>query len=241
MAPIVDCGCELCIVEARLESELAALDKTVMASLFAPYPTLLPYSSPSVLLSRLRHLTGDTESDHLLRDLIALRPNEPALVESFLVLAFLPLLHRSVRRVARQQSLLSSEDIAQEALRFFVEFACSDHIRRRKSHFAFVIAREVKRHIFRWAGRESRGAALLEELEETASSLCGPAPFEPRVELQHFLDRCVASGVVTESEVDLLVDCKLNGGANGRFDDSSSNAVRQRVKRSLEKLRRHAQ
>src|SRR5262249_47724317 len=165
-----------------------------------------------VLVSRLRRLTADTESDNLLRDLIALRTSDPAIVESLLLLAFLPLLHRTVRMVAKRQSLLASEDIAQEALRFFVEFARSDHIRKRNSHFAFVISREVKRHIFRWAGRETRGTALMDELKENVHSLNGHLLFERLTELRHFLNRCVTSGVLTEKELNLLVDFKLNGG-----------------------------
>ena len=243
MPPIVDCGCELCIVEVRLESELKALGNTTMENLFSPYPTLLPYSSPPVLVSRLRRLTADTESDHLLRDLIALRPSDPGLVESLLVLAFLPLLHRTVRMVSKRQSLLASEDIAQEALRFFVEFARSDQIRSRNSHFAFVISREVKRHIFRWAGRESRSAARMDELKENVHSLNGHLPFERLTELRHFLDRCVTKGVLTEKELNLLVDFKLNGGQIEESQGSngaSSNAVRQKLKRLLGKLRRVA-
>src|SRR5215510_15721570 len=110
MPPIVDCGCELCVVEARLESELEASDSVMMENLFSPYPALLPYCSPPVLVSRLRRLTSHAESDHLLRDLIALRPSDPPLVESLLVLAFLPMLHRTVRMVSKQQSVLASED-----------------------------------------------------------------------------------------------------------------------------------
>jgi hypothetical protein len=196
-----------------------------------------------VLVARLRRLTADTESDHLLRDLIALRPSDPPLVEALLVLAFLPLLHRAVSMVSKRQSLLASEDVAQEALRFFVEFARSGQIRSRNSHFAFVISREVKRHIFRWASRESRGAALMDELKENAHSLNGHVSFERLTELRHFLDRCVTTGVLTEKELSMLVDFKLNGG---QIDEShgsngaSSNAIRQKLKRLLGKLRRVA-
>ena len=243
MPPIVDCGCELCVVEVRLESELEALDGAMMENLFSPYPTLLLYGSPPALVSRLRRLTADTESDHLLRDLIALRPSNPAHVESLLVLAFIPLLHRTARLVAKQQSLLAPEDIAQEALRFFVEFVRSGQIRRRNSHFAFVISREVKRHVFRWAGRESRSAALMDELKENAHSRNGHISFERLTDLRHFLDRCVTKGVLTEKELNLLVDFKLNGGQIEESEGSngaSSNAVRQKLKRLLGKLRRVA-
>jgi len=243
MPPIVDCECELCVLEAHLESELEAFDSTMMENLFSPYPTLLPYSSPPQLVSRLRRLTADAESDHLLRDLIALRPSNPALVESLLILAFLPLLHRTVCMVAKRQSLSASEDISQEALRFFVEFVSSDQIRSRNSHFTFVISREVKRHIFRWAGRESRGTALMDKLKENAHPRNGHLSFERLTELRHFLYRCVTRGVLTEKELNLLVDFKLNGGQIEESEGSNgaaANAVRQKLKRLLRKLRRVA-
>ncbi len=227
----------------RLESEFAVLDSAVLKGLFSPYPALLPYSPPAVLVSRLRRLAADTESDHLLRDLIALRPSDPALVESLLVLAFLPLLHRTVRMVAKRQSALASEDIAQEALRFFVEFARSNQIRHRTSHFAFVISREIKRHIFRWASRESRSTALMDELNEHVHSLNGHVTFDRLTELRHFLDRCVTRGVLTEKELNLLVEFKLNGGQieeSEGSNGSASNAIRQKLKRLLGKLRRAA-
>jgi len=243
MPPIIDCDCELCVVEASLESELEVLDCAKIASLFSAYPTLRPYSSPPLLISRLRRLAADTESDHLLRELMVLRPSVPALVESLLVLAFLPLLHRTVRMVAKRKSSLASEDIAQEALRFFVEFMRSGQVRGRNSHFAFVISRGLKRHIFRWASRESRGAALMDELKENAHSRNGHVSFERITELRHFLDRCVTRGILTEKELNLLVDFKLIGGQIDESEGSngtSSNAIRQKLKRLLGKLRRVA-
>jgi len=67
--------------------------------------------------------------------------------------------------------------------------------------------------------------------------------FERHAQLRHFLHRCVARGDLTDAELDLLIQFKLEG-ANGEdfesFNGNTSNAVRQRLKRLLIKLRRLA-
>ena len=78
------------------------------------------------------------------------------------------MLHRAVRLINRQQESLAEEDIAQQVLFFFLEFLGSSEMATRRSHFAYAIAREVKRHIFEWAKRESRKAALLDHADAEA-------------------------------------------------------------------------
>lgn len=62
-------------------------------------------------------------------------------------------------------------------------------------------------------------------------------------QLRHFLHRCVTRGDLTGAELDLLIQFKLEG-TNGEdfqsFNGNASNALRQRLKRLLTKLRRLA-
>jgi hypothetical protein len=166
------------------------------------------------------------------------------LVEGLLVLTFLPVLHRTVRLVATRQLGLLPEDIAQEALSFFLGFLHSDELRNRRSHFAFAISRELKRHIFTWARRESRKAAALDDLNgETLTALNVHFPFERLTQLRHLLHRAVTKGMLTSAELNMLLEFKLNGGTGsgpGGFNGTSPNAVRQKLKRLLAKLRRLA-
>ena len=56
--------------------------------------------------------------------------------------------------------------------------------------------------------------------------------------------RCVTKGLLTDAELNLLIDLKLNGTDGEEFADfngTSSNAVRQRLKRLRAKLRRLGQ
>jgi hypothetical protein len=239
------CSCTLCGIEAQLLSELALTDPVAIRELLDTHPLLAPYSSIPELLSQLRNLPPDGRSDDLLRALFALRLSQTRLVEPLLVLAFFPMLHRTVHLVTKQQFALSPEDTAQEALSFFLEFVRSHEMCNRRSHFAFAIAREVKRHVFTWAERESRRIALLDELNgELQVPPDEHSSLERLTDLRHFLHRCVTNGMLTNAELDSLVEFKLNGGSAkeiGGFNGTSANAVRQKFKRLLARLRRAAQ
>jgi DNA-directed RNA polymerase specialized sigma24 family protein len=220
------------------------LDSRSVNSLFSAYPALLEHSTVTNLLSHLRASPADAANDNLFREIFALRETNPAFAESLLVLVFLPMLHRAVRLITRQQESLAEEDIAQQVLFFFLEFLASSEIATRRSHFAYAIAREVKRHIFEWAKRESRKAALLDHADAAASVFIELEDhFERFALLRHFLHRCVTKGMLVDSELDLLIQFKLDGNTGeelAALNGSSSNAVRQRFKRLLAKLRRLA-
>jgi len=68
-------------------------------------------------------------------------------------------------------------------------------------------------------------------------------PFERHALLRHFLHRCLAKGQLTNGELNLLVQFKLDGNfaeENAENNGTSSNAMRQKLKRLLAKLRRLA-
>ncbi len=126
-----------------------------------------------------------------------------------------------------------------------LEFLRSDDMRVRQSHFAFAISRAVKRQVFAWAAREGMKQALLNHAGDAFPPLVIEEPFERYAQLRHFLHRCAARGDLTYSELDLLFQFKLEGLHNGEDlhasnGNSSSNAVRQKLKRLLAKLRRLA-
>jgi hypothetical protein len=152
------------------------------------------------------------------------------------------MLHRTVRRVAKYQPSLTEEDIAQQALSCLLQFLRSDEMVARQSHFAFAISREVKRQVFAWAGRERTMNGLL-NCGDVLPLVVIDDPFERYAQLRHFLNRCVTRGDLTDAELALLIQFKLEG-ANGEdfeyHDKHSSNAIRQRLKRLLAKLRRLA-
>jgi DNA-directed RNA polymerase specialized sigma24 family protein len=240
----IHCHCTLCVIEAQLRSELTRLDSRSVNGLFSTYPALLEHSTINSLLSYLRTSPADAANDDLFREIIALRDTNPPFADSLLVLVFLPMLHRAVRLISRQQESLSEEDIAQQILFFFLAFLASPEMRTRRSHFAFAIAREVKRHIFEWAKREGTKASLLDHADSEASVFVElQDSFEQYALLRHFLHRCLTKGMLADSELDLLIQFKLDGNTGeelAALNGASSNAIRQRFKRLLSKLRRLA-
>jgi DNA-directed RNA polymerase specialized sigma24 family protein len=220
-------------------AEKSAFDKLVSVS-----NDLREFPSISSLLLHLRKSPADRRSDELLRELFAARAINSVLVESLLVLAFLPMLHGTIRRVAKHQPGLLAEDVTQQALSVLLQFLRSSELEARKSHFAFAISRAVKRQVFEWANREGGQNGVMNHGDGgMLSALIVEETFERHALLSHFLDRCVGKGLISNSELNLLIQCKLEGSDGegvGESNGISSNALRQRVKRLLAKLRRLA-
>jgi hypothetical protein len=235
------CNCTLCNIEVRLLADSTLAEASVFDELVSVSNRLHEFPSVSSLLLHLRTSPADTRSDELLRELFAARAINPIFAESLLVLAFLPMLHGTIRRVAKHQPGLLAEDITQQSLSVLLHFLRSDELHARQSHFAFAISRAVKRQVFEWANREGGQNGMTNHGNaELLSALTVEEPFERYALLRHFLHRCVTKGLISDSELDLLVQFKLgenNGGELGESNGASSNAVRQRLKRLLAKLR----
>jgi DNA-directed RNA polymerase specialized sigma24 family protein len=240
----VTCNCALCTIEAQLLSELYGTEPGTFREFLSASPALRQHATVASLLSHLKNSSVAANSDELLRDLFAIRQRHPAFVENLLVLAFLPVLHGTTRRVVRQQPGLSPEDIAQQALSVLLQYLHSREFHMRQSHFAFAISRTVKRQLFEWVRRESGKIRFLNHDNGTAlGELAAEEAFERCALLCHFLHRCVTNGLLTDSELDLLTALKLNGASGEEIagcNGTSSNAIRQRLKRLLAKLRRLA-
>jgi hypothetical protein len=237
------CACALCEMEPRLIASLAVADEPL--SSFSESRLPLAYPSIADLVRLLRASPAHAESDALLSAIFKVRAARPTFIDSLLVLVFVPMLHRTVRRVAIWQPQLAEEDIVQQVLSALLEFLRSDEMRVRRSHFAFAISRAVKRQVFAWAAREGTKEALLDRGGNVLPPLAVEDSFERYAQLRHFLHGCVSRGVLTENELNLLIQFKLEGASNGEGlhasnGNSSSNATRQRLKRLLAKLRRFA-
>lgn len=232
------CDCPLCVVERQLLASIAIRVTALLPELHA-----LGFKSPASILDMLREWPADTQSDDVLRGLFRLRTVDPDFVESLLVLAFVPMLHRTIRRVARYQPFLAEEDITQQALACLLQVLRSESMQSRKSHYAFAISRAAKRRIFEWGRHEGRKSRGFGGGDETQPLLTTEDTFERHAELRHFLSRCLQRGDLTDGELDLLIQFKLEGTTCKTFltlNGNSSNALRQRMKRLLAKLRRLA-
>jgi hypothetical protein len=238
------CPCLLCNTEANLLKVVKLAETEIVNGLFSGSPHLRNFPSISSLLLYLRTAPPDAAVDELLGELCALRKVHSDLIESLLVLAFLPMLHTTIRRVTRLQSALAAEDVTQQTLSFLLQYLSSDDLEARRSHFAFAISRAVKRKTFEWAYRQS----VIENFE-TKTNFDIPAlavseeTLERHAALRHFLHKTLAKQLLTGNELDLLIEFKLEGNGGSDFEASgrgNSNMLRQRLKRLLAKLRRIA-
>lgn len=242
MPPRSTCRCTLCELEIRMLRNLAFTEKDIFSGPATPLP-LRNYSSTADLLLPLRSSPANSTSDQLLGECLKIHAAQPVFIETLLILAFLPMLHRAVRRVLLFQPALAEEDVTQQALSSLLQFLQSDEMQTRRTHFAFAISRAVKRHLFAWAQREGMHEAPLKFAPDVLASLIIEDSFESYAQLRHFLDRCAVKGDLTSAELELLSQYKLEATHGEDFDNSnghSSNALRQRLKRLLAKLRRLA-
>jgi RNA polymerase sigma factor (sigma-70 family) len=236
------CNCTLCSIEERLLRDLTFTESNAFYELLSVSYDLRQFPSVSSLLAYLRTSPAAATSDELIRELFAARASSATFVESVLLLVFLPMLHGTIRRVAKQQPALLAEDISQQALVILMQYLRSDELRTRQSHFAFAISRVVKRQVFEWANREGVRDRTVRRTAEILADLMVDERFERHTLLRHFLDRCATKGLISNPELD-LIQFKLEGTTTNELCESngtSSNALRQRLKRLLAKLRRMA-
>jgi len=247
------CRCLLCELEIHLKRELCEAGREEQyASITLSDPLLSGYPSASALSAHLRSCrsqgNGTHPADAILLEMLQLRHRKgrDTLLRDVLLLAFIPVLHSTARQLARRYPLLPADDTAQHVVTTLLETLDSPELLARHSHLAFAISRMAKRSMFEWAERETRipGNAERDEpvvpTDDVDSGI--PEPLERGVLLRHFLNRCQREGVVTAPDLELLAHIKLDGNfaeANGTFA-RYSNALRQRIKRLLAKLRKAA-
>jgi len=241
---LASCACLLCEMESGLLAELRIADQRVR-ELFLSSHRLRTFDSAADLLSHLRSSPVNSDSDDIFRDLLTFPANEWFLVETLLLLTFLPMIHRTIRCIGKKHPTLSREDITQESLSLFLQFLRSTELRKRTSHFAFAISRATKRQLFVWAAKESNYQSIQRNgNEKILSNLAAEDQGQQLIWLRHFLRQCLTRGLLSFDEMDILIQFKLeeNYGEEEWASSArkSSNAVRQRLKRVLAKLRRVA-
>jgi DNA-directed RNA polymerase specialized sigma24 family protein len=248
-----DCGCLICRLEASLLDELHHEKSLEEYRLWAASSRVLAaFPTPAELVAHLhRHHSdeGSSSADEILAEFVGTGRNGPfgSMRQRILLLVFVPTIHRTTSQIGAAFPALAREDTAQHLFAILLEFLDSQELRARRSHLAFTIARKMRRSAFRWAIRESRiKLANQPDLsgalpDETAT---GGEASRAAVLLSDFLDKCQQRGWLTVEERQLLIRFKLEGltGAElSRASGRSALAIRHRVHRLLERLRRIAQ
>jgi hypothetical protein len=253
MGNFPNCGCSVCEIEKGIVEELGFDEsKKRYGELVAGRLLLLAYPTPAALVAQLHACRDGRDPDHisdrifteLLNDQIFASHWE--LLERLFLLIFIPAVHATVRHVSNHYPFLPREDIAQHALTTLLHSLRSEDWLTRRSHFAFSMARKLRRSTFEWAIREFRQTsqfAFQEIGDAFPSAHTAEEAFERNAILRNFLSLCQARSYLTPEELNLLVEFKLEATSRNRLtgpSDRGSNIVRQRLKRLMNKLRRLA-
>jgi DNA-directed RNA polymerase specialized sigma24 family protein len=247
------CDCLICRLEASFIAELSD-DRSreefrsfaVLSPILAAFPTALE------LIGKLHDHDNHQQnpsSDEVLLDL--LRRGSDTLFhpmwQRLLLLVFIPTIHRTTSQIAATFPSLTRDDTAQHLFAVLLEFLHSKELRSRHSHLGFTIARKIRRSAFRWAIRESH-RSLRDETDGTPTAILeiDVSDEDPHADilLQQFLGDCQRRGWLSSEERDLLTQFKLEGISCpelARRGGHSAVAIRHRIQRLLERLRRIAQ
>jgi hypothetical protein len=191
------CNCHICKVERHLFISLSEPPGSVQfLALVSSSSPLSKFTSVSQLLEDLHvrrngESTGELVSE-LLSSLSRLGTTVPAfeLVQSVLVLAFTPTIHRTYREVRAWFRELEPEDIAQQTFAFFLQLTSSAPSGMLNNHIAFVLSQALHRNAVRWARREQAKFLERERFLEKHGELTEPtetAQFESVCLLKDFL------------------------------------------------------
>jgi hypothetical protein len=241
------CRCLLCQLEVNLTEQLGERSRREDYSRIANSSALLS-TFPSIfsLTAHLRTCRSSSNGSHpadaILTELLRARVGDETsgLLRDIILLAFIPALHSTSRLIAYRYPWLSPDDTAQHLVASMLELLGSRELRDRNSHLAFAISRMLKRSMFGWAERETRSPARADR-DHTMLELAAPCgdgePFERSLLLRHFLFRCQREGLLTDMDLELLTRIKLEGSPRDEQEARYSNALRQKIKRLLRKLR----
>ena len=247
------CDCLICQLEADFIAEFSDGRSDEHFRLFAlSSPILSGFPHALELVRKLQDHDNHQQnpsSDEILLDLLG-RGNDAQfrpMWQRLLLLVFIPTVHRTTSQIVMAFPSLTREDTAQCLFAALLEFLHSKDLRSRRSHLGFTIARKIRRSAFRWAIRESH-RSLRDETDGTSAAAletdAGHDDPYANILLRQFLDNCQRRGWLSFAERELLIQFKLEGISGpelARRNGHSAIAIRHRIQRLLDRLRRIAQ
>ena len=248
------CNCHICKVERHLFVSLSEPPGDArFSALTTNCASLARFLTVRDLLADLHAIPANdsatTVPGELLSALIqtGAARGEFELLQSILVLAFTPTIHRTYREVRAWFREIEPEDIAQQVLTFFLELAASAPAETLNGILPIMLARSLRKNSFRWAEKESRILLRREIEKQGRSKHAEPVAndnFESVSLLTDFLDYCRQIGMLSQFERDLLIKIKIEGFLIKEIPSAnpvlSARAVESRIQRILRRLQKVA-
>jgi DNA-directed RNA polymerase specialized sigma24 family protein len=248
-----NCNCLICRLETDLIAELSAEGNSARYRKLVDSSLVLSgFPTPVQLVQHLHRPEAGNQhssSDDILLELLRPRinPLPRQLWHCLLLLVFIPTIHRTTSQLSAIFPSLARDDTAQHLITVLLELLHSKELQSRQSHFAFTIARRIRRAAFRWAIHECRVTAV----EEPDGPPTMPhsldvsgAPSHAAALLRQFLDDCERKGWLTATERQILTESKIEGLSCrelSRRNGHSAVAIQHRIHRLIDRLRRLAQ
>lgn len=239
-----NCSCVVCKVEQHLLDSLSTqLAQDHFQSLATKHPVLNHFHSSIDVVSRL-HDQGEAVNHqnwnailHAVVSMIADGASEE-LGQQLLLVAFTPALHRTFWEVCLRFPSLASDDIAQQGVLAFLEAARNPIMQHQNGYLPIALVRAFRKGLFRWAIKEIRSSAPVEEIP-TDLSEPQPAIFEHAVLLQDILRQSQRAGFLSHDEEQLLFKLKCEGfGAKELTGSNTHRRLHRRFQTIVNRLQR---
>ena len=248
------CNCNICRVEQQLSASLGEpIRLERFSELQVLHPLLAGFGSPSMVVEHLHSQREGEERPPTANEILAAlirSAEDPAWAEtsnSVLVLAFMPAIHRTYSEIRGWFRELPTDDVSQQTLTHFLELAASAPIGLVDGQLSFLLARSLRRNVFRWAQKEM---VLLREREKTLEELREASEpsftenFETVSILNDFLNFACRRGIISAFERTLLQKLKIEGflakEASNTHKVLSEKAVFHKLQRIMARLQQAA-
>ena len=248
MSGLLSCYCPICELEQALLSELNNEWSRSEYEIFVSHSSVLSaFPTSTDLLAHLRQSQSGgnpaREVDEILGEVVRVSHDpQQEIGRHLLLLILMPAIHKTSSQIAYGFPSLTRDDIAQHILTSVLDIVCSHLLQAQTSHFAFTITRAMRRSAFRWAIREA-DMALPSNMENVGLAEFSTDPsssLDPGILLGDFLSRCLATGIISPAEHELLLLFKVHGVSSevlAAQQQVSEVAFRHRMQRVIEKLR----
>jgi DNA-directed RNA polymerase specialized sigma24 family protein len=248
----IQCNCHICKIEIHLVVSLS--EQSCSDEFLAVANSATPLATFSRALALVEHLHAQRNgviSVPSAGEIVGSLIQNTSLVfgaelkNSILVLAFIPMIHRTYREVRAWFREIEPEDIAQQILTLFLDLVDSASLMPMNNYLPIALTRTLRKNSFRWAEREKRHTIQREtDKSQEFSELGANDTFETVSVLDDFLNHCHRIGILSTFERDLLIKLKVEGFFAKEIIQThtalSEKAVHWRVERILQRLQKAA-